>query len=187
MKSQNKPSLRRDFAVKEKERLIAAEARGWLMQPNGAQKSETENDATAPQIPLKQLCGAGAKEEYRRSMIQEFQRDIEVLQQVDLLEWSATYPTIYQMTLIAGRTTKEFQGINPWGDQSICVQLHNFWFMFYFIFSVFRPSQVNVSVAESAVLFVSVVVQSCFVCLLFLAEMRRWQSLHFFNPQVANA
>jgi len=112
--------------------------------------------------------------------------EIEQAKEMDIGEWCATYPYWYRlMHTGAGKQDSDsvFATLNPWYERSYFIQVHNAWFLFYMLYCVFSTSDVTVKAVSGVLLLLSGIFQLIFVLASIMGEARRWQFLHFFNPQ----
>jgi len=121
------------------------------------------------------------------------QSQLEDEKDMDIDRWCATYKKVYDFAFTWGadpegwKTGTNQGGLNPWQDRSVLVQVHNLWFLFYITYCIFATAETTVTTLNNILLLVSIVVQLTFVVVMFVAEMRPWQALHFLNPKGESA
>lgn len=115
---------------------------------------------------------------------------IEDMESVTVEQWCATFPTLHYWVFEfgAGRQgvieDEEAFGYEYWPlqDDSYFCQLHTLYFLFFLVFCVFQTSKPTAQVDYKAFVFFSAVYQLVYFIIIFVARMRPWQTLHFFNP-----
>jgi len=113
---------------------------------------------------------------------EQYTHQIEDMEDMPLHEWCATYPGVYKFILVNGSDAHFMGWLNPWNDRSFFKQIHNAWFLFYLFYCIFTVAHNTVTVSDSALLFLSAFYQLFYVLFGIIAEMRRWQAAHYFNP-----
>jgi hypothetical protein len=76
---------------------------------------------------------------------------------------------------------------NPWAQCSIPVMLHTLWILAYLAFSVIHAPDKYIHESYQLFLLCTMIMQTGFTILQFVAEMRRWEPYHFFNPNTKKA
>jgi hypothetical protein len=112
---------------------------------------------------------------------------VEALREMGSDKWAASNKTFYYLVFEQGSNAENFlNSWNPWGDRAILITARNLWFAFYIIECVLTSSSEKGSEASAVLLIVSAVIQTIFVVVKFIGEMRPWQWWHFFNLKGAD-
>jgi len=97
-------------------------------------------------------------------------------------QWAAIFPGFYYFAFIFG-ARQRYMSWSPWFERSALSQFHTIFFLIFLLYSIVDSDNTLITETRSAMIIMAVIVQSfCFV-ITFLADIRKWEPFHFFNPK----
>jgi len=100
--------------------------------------------------------------------------------------WAATFPDFYRVAYEYGADV-DFLWWWPWHTKSLMAQCHVMWFIIYLVLSIVDTGIKHYTSTLSTLQLVSAIIQTIFITVTFLGDMRKWETFHFFNPNSRNA
>ena len=84
----------------------------------------------------------------------QLEQDIHEIQEMDLAYWCSMFREAHHFAFIWGSSANFLGCLNPWGQKSAVVQVHNMWFLFYIIYCVFQTDTVVLESSNARLLLV---------------------------------
>jgi hypothetical protein len=117
-------------------------------------------------------------------LVARLERDVNQMETDGPTKWCATYRGVYYIAFELGSDWMlpfGLDSLDPWAGRSLLVHLHNVWMTLYLIWNMHTSTQETISAQDNWFRVLTLAFQTSFVLIVFTAEMRRWQWLHFFN------